>query len=133
MRRCIQDLSTSSKDLTAKGFYAPTMAEERTCPRMEVNQLISIQDVTPRVQQATGSLSGKAFLDALRAEFARIEKECQSSDRLRCEVVSLYRGGRYNLYTYKRWKKDVRLVFAPEESVAFFGGPDSFNFPATST
>ena len=129
-RRCIQDLSTQQQDLTAKGFYAATRDQERTCPRMEVNQLISIQDVTGRVQKAAGTLSGKAFNDALRAEFASIEKECQTSDRLRCEVVTLYRGGQYQLYTYRRWKKDVRLVFAPEESVAFFGGdPDNFNFP----
>src|SRR5215813_464973 len=129
-RRCIQDLSTAQQDLTAKGFYAATREQERTCPRMEINQLISIKDVTPRVQKAIEALSGKAFNDALRAEFARIEKECQTSDRLRCEVVTLYRGGMYQLYTYKRWKKDVRLVFAPEESVAFFGGdPDNFNFP----
>ena len=98
-RRCIQDLSTPAKDLTAKGFYAATREEERPCPRMEGNQLLTIQDVTPRIQQATGSLSGKAYLDALRAEFARIEKECQTSDRLRCEVVRLYRGGLYILST----------------------------------
>jgi len=129
-RRCIQDLSTPQQDLNAKGFYAATREQERTCPRIEVNQLISIQDVTPRVQKAAGTLSGKAFNDALRAEFATLEKECQTSDRLRCEVVSLYRGGQYQLYTYRRWKKDVRLVFAPEESIAFFGGdPDNFNFP----
>jgi len=129
-RRCVEDLSTPQQDLNAKGFYAATREQERTCPRMEVNQLISTQDVTARVQKAAGTLSGKAFNDALRAEFATIEKECQTSDRLRCEVVSLYRGGQYHLYTYRRWKKDVRLVFAPEESVAFFGGdPDNFNFP----
>jgi hypothetical protein len=129
-RRCIRDLSTAQNDLNANGFYAKTQSEERTCPRMEINQLIGMQDVTARVQGATRGLSGEAFFRAQKAEFARIEKACQTSDRLRCEVVTLYHGGRYQLYTYNRWKKDVRLVFAPEESAAFFGGdPDNFNFP----
>src|SRR5215831_9448464 len=129
-RRCIQDLSTPQQDLAANGFYAKTQAEERTCPRMEINQLVGMQDVTARVQGATKGLSGKAFLQAQKAEFARIEKACQTSEALRCEVVTLYHGGQYQLYTYRRWKKDVRLVFAPEESIAFFGGdPDNFNFP----
>jgi len=129
-RRCIRDLSTPQQDLNANGFYAKTPAEERTCPRMEINQLIGMQDVTARVQGATKGLSGEAFLRAQKAEFARIEKACQTSEQLRCEVVTLYHGGQYQLYTYKRWKKDVRLVFAPEESIAFFGGdPDNFNFP----
>ncbi len=129
-RRCIQDLSTPQQDLTASGFYARTQAEERTCPRMEINQLIGMQDVTARVQGATRGLSGEAFNRAQKAEFTRIEKACQTSEQLRCEVVTLYHGGQYTLYIYKRWKKDVRLVFAPEESIAFFGGdPDNFNFP----
>src|SRR5215510_1309363 len=129
-RRCIQDLSTPQQDLTANGFYAKTQAEERTCPRMEINQLVGMQDVTARVQGATRGLSDKDFLRAQKAEFARIEKACQTSEALRCEVVTLYHGGQYQLYTYRRWKKDVRLVFAPEESIAFFGGdPDNFNFP----
>ncbi|HVP61579.1 MAG TPA: S46 family peptidase [Myxococcaceae bacterium] len=129
-RRCIQDLSTPQQDLTASGFYARTQAEERTCPRMEINQLVGMQDVTARVQGATKGLSGEAFNRAQKAEFARIEKACQTSDQLRCEVVTLYHGGLYQLHTYKRWRKDVRLVFAPEESIAFFGGdPDNFNFP----
>jgi len=129
-RRCIQDLSTPQQDLTAGGFYARSPAEERTCPRMEINQLIGIEDVTRRVQGVTRDLSGAAFLRAQKGEFARIEKACQTSDKLRCEVVTLYHGGQYHLYTYRRWKKDVRLVFAPEESIAFFGGdPDNFNFP----
>ena len=129
-RRCIRDLSTPQQDLNANGFYAKTQAEERTCPRMEINQLIGMQDVTARVQGATRGLSDREFLRAQRAEFARIEKACQTSEQLRCEVVTLYHGGQYQLYTYKRWKKDVRLVFAPEEAIAFFGGdPDNFNFP----
>ena len=129
-RRCIQDLSTKDQDLNLMGFQAKTQAEERTCPRMEINQLIGMEDVTARVQTATRGLAGQAFNKAQKAEFTRIEKACQTSDRLRCEVVTLYHGGQYQLYTYRRWKKDVRLVFAPEEGSAFFGGdPDNFNFP----
>src|SRR5215470_7346113 len=111
-RRCIRDLSTAQQDLNANGFYAKTQADERTCPRMEINQLIGMQDVTARVQSATRGLADKEFLRAQKAEFARIEKACQTSEQLRCEVVTLYHGGQYQLYTYKRWKKDVRLVFA---------------------
>jgi Peptidase S46 len=129
-RRCIQDLSTPTQDYAAHGFHARTQAEERTCPRMEVNQLIATQDVTARVQKATQGLSGEAFNLAQKAEFTRIEHACQTTDQLRCEVVTLYHGGLYHLYTYRRWKKDVRLVFAPEDSIAFFGGdPDNFNYP----
>ena len=129
-RRCIQDLSTKEQDLNLLGFHAKTQGEERTCPRMEVNQLIKMEDVTARVQGATRGLSGRDFNRAQKAEFTRIEKACQTSEQLRCEVVTLYHGGQYQLYTYRRWKKDVRLVFAPEESIAFFGGdPDNFNFP----
>ena len=129
-RRCIQDLSTPEQDLTAHGFYARTQAEERTCPRMEINQLLGMKDVTAQVQTATRGLSGEAFNRAQKAEFSKLEKACQTSEQLRCEVITLYRGGLYHLYTYKRWKKDIRLVFAPEEAIAFFGGdPDNFNFP----
>ena len=97
---------------------------------MEINQLLRMEDVTDRVQGATRGLSGEAFFRAQKAEFTRIEKACQTSEQLKCDVVTLYHGGQYQLYTYRRWKKDVRLVFAPEESIAFFGGdPDNFNFP----
>jgi hypothetical protein len=94
-----------------------------------VNQLTRISDVTARVRGATKGLEGEGFERALRGELATIEKECQTSDALRCEVVSLYQGGLYHLYTYRRFE-DVRLVFAPELAIAFFGGdPDNFMFP----
>ena len=97
---------------------------------MEINQLVGMKDVTAQVQTATRGLSGEAYNRAQKAEFSKLEKACQTSEQLRCEVVTLYHGGLYHLYTYRRWKKDVRLVFAPEEAIAFFGGdPDNFNFP----
>ncbi|HEY6005655.1 MAG TPA: S46 family peptidase [Anaeromyxobacter sp.] len=126
---CIEQLSTASKDLVRSGFLARTAAEEPKCPDVEVNQLVRISDVTARVRAATKDLAGERYEKALRGEMARIEKECQTSDQLRCDVVSLYQGGLYHLYTYRRFQ-DVRLVFAPELAIAFFGGdPDNFMFP----
>ncbi len=126
---CIEQLSTARRDYVKSGFLARTQADEVRCPEIEVNQLVAIADVTARVTGATAGKSGADFFRAQRAERARIEKECQTSDALRCEVVSLYHGGVYDLYTYRRFQ-DVRLVFAPEFAIAFFGGdPDNFNFP----
>jgi Peptidase S46 len=126
---CIEQLSTSGQDLVQRGFLARTADEERRCPDMEVDQLVGISDVTARVRGATSGLEGEAYQRALRGETARIEKECQTSDALRCDVVTLYRGGLYHLYTYRRFQ-DVRLVFAPELAIAYFGGdPDNFMFP----
>jgi hypothetical protein len=126
---CIEQLSTAAKDLVKSGFLARTAAEEPKCPDVEVNQLVRISDVTGRVRAATKDLAGERYEKALRGEMARIERECQTSDELRCDVVSLYQGGLYHLYTYRRFQ-DVRLVFAPELAIAFFGGdPDNFMFP----
>jgi hypothetical protein len=126
---CLQDLSSSSRDYLAAGFHARTEAEEVKCPVMEVNQLVTITDVTARVQKATSGLEGQKFSDALKAETGRIETECQSTPALRCNVVALFHGGRYDLYRYRRYQ-DVRMVFAPEFAIAFFGGdPDNFMFP----
>ncbi len=128
---CIEQLSTKEKDFVAQGFYAPALENEVKCPEIELNELIQIGDVTARVQGATRGLKpGKEFNDKRKAAMASIEKECAAgNERLRCDVVDLYHGGQYSLYKYKRFQ-DVRLVFAPEMSIAFFGGdPDNFNFP----
>jgi hypothetical protein len=126
---CIQQLSTAKRDYIAGGFLARTAPEEQKCPDIELNTLTSIEDVTERVVKATAGLSGEAFNNAQKAEISRIEQSCGADTKTRCDVVSLYRGGRYNLYRYKRYQ-DVRLVFAPEFQSAFFGGdPDNFNFP----
>jgi hypothetical protein len=126
---CISRLSSSTQDYVKKGFHAKTAAEEKVCPGLEVHQLAEISDVTQRVQNATRGLEGQAFHQAFKAESARIEKACATSDDLTCEVVSLWHGGVYELYQYRRYR-DVRLVFAPEVDIAFFGGdPDNFNFP----
>lgn len=128
-RRCIEQLSTAGNDLSVRGFSAAAPAQERKCPALEVNRLESVRDVTAAMVEATRDKSGQAYADAKRARQATLERECASSDALRCDVVELYHGGQYRLYQYRRFQ-DVRLVFAPEEAAAFFGGdPDNFNFP----
>jgi hypothetical protein len=126
---CIQQISSAAKDYTATGFMANSQAEEQNCPGQEANVLIEISDVTPQITQKTAGKSDQEALLARRAEIARIEKDCATSESLRCEVVTLYGGGVYDLYKYKRYQ-DVRLVWAPEFMTAFFGGdPDNFMFP----
>ncbi len=126
---CIEDLSSAKRDLVKEGFYAKTQADEVRCPDMEVNQLRRITDVTARMRKATAGLDGARFHAARVATQAAIEQECQTGPQLRCEVVSLYHGGVYALYEYRRYQ-DVRLAFAPEFAIAFFGGdPDNFEFP----
>jgi V8-like Glu-specific endopeptidase len=127
---CIQQLSTAKRDYVQTGFYAKTEKDEVKCPALEINQLTDISDVTDRVLGATSGLTGKAYTDAQKKITSEIESTCaNNNDRVRCEVVSLYEGGKYHLYKYRRYQ-DVRLVFAPEFAIAFFGGdPDNFNFP----
>jgi hypothetical protein len=130
VRDCVDTISGQrKKDYNRDGFHARTTAEETRCPSMEINQLVEITAVTTGVQDATRDVPPAGFAEAQKAAIAIIEKQCATSDDFRCEVVSLFRGGRYDLYKYRRFQ-DIRLVFAPEESVAFFGGdPDNFNFP----
>jgi hypothetical protein len=126
---CVQQLSTAEKNLVESGFVAETAAEERECPAFELDQLTQIRNVTAEVQQAMAGKTGAAANAALHAKEAELEQSCGSDPSIRCDVVSLYEGGVYDLYRYKRYT-DVRLVFAPEMSVAQFGGdPDNFNFP----
>ena len=129
VRDCVQDLSTSRDDLLEKGFFAAAHKDERRCANIEANQLVSITDVTDRIRAATAGKEGDAFATALRQESARIEGACATGPRRRCDVVNLFHGGKYHLYTYRRFQ-DVRLVFAPEFPMAAFGGyADNFEFP----
>lgn len=126
---CVQQLSTKRLNLVEAGFSARRRGDERRCPGLEINQLTKITDVTERVFAALEGKSQKAFADAKKATIAEIEKACATSEAVRCDVVSLYRGGRYHLYEYRRYD-DVRLAFAPPLASAFFGGdPDNFEFP----
>jgi hypothetical protein len=126
----IQKLSTAKRNILQDGFYAATRAAELKCPDLELNVLTSMDNVTDRVRAAAkAGLSEQAALEARRAEIARIEKESLDKTGLRSDVVTLYAGGEYWLYRYKKYT-DVRLVFAPEQQAAFFGGdPDNFTFP----
>jgi len=126
---CVEQLSTPQQNLVEAGFVAKTVAEERKCPDFELDQLVEIRDVTGEVQGAMAGKTGDAANKALHAKEAELQQSCGSDRGIRCDVVSLYHGGVYDLYRYKRYT-DVRLVFAPEFAVAQFGGdPDNFNFP----
>jgi hypothetical protein len=125
----LQKLSTPEKDLVKRGFYAPTKEKELKAPDLELNVLVSIEDVTEKVNaNIKPAMSSSETNEARTAAIAAIEKEA-SKNNIRADVVTLYHGGQYHLYRYKRYT-DVRLVFAPEFEVAFFGGdPDNFTFP----
>ncbi|MFP5264451.1 MAG: S46 family peptidase [Blastocatellia bacterium] len=126
----LQKISSAEKDYVKDGFYAPTRDKEVKAPDLELNVLISLEDVTDRVNRAVKpGAAGEEATAARRAEIAAIEKESLAATGLRSDVVTLYQGGQYNLYRYKKYT-DVRLVFAPEFGIAFFGGdPDNFNYP----
>ena len=126
----LQKLSTAGKDYVKDGFHAKTQAEELKCPDLELNVLLSMENVTSQVQGTVKpGMTEKQALDARNAEKAKIQKESLDKTGLRSDVVTLYAGGEYWLYRYKKYT-DVRLVFAPEQQTAFFGGdPDNFTFP----
>jgi hypothetical protein len=127
---CAQQLSTPAKDYVHEGFTTATREEERKCAGMQAEILESIGDVSDQVKGAAAGKSGQAFVRARDAAMAAAEETaCGKDERYRCQVVSLYRGGQFKLYKYRKYS-DVRLVFAPEFQAAFFGGdPDNFNFP----
>jgi len=126
----LQKLSTKERDLLAEGYEAKTQAEELKCLDLELNVLVSIEDVTDKVNAAVKpEMSAADAEKARRAIMNTIEKESLDATKLRSDVVTLYQGGQYHLYRYKKYT-DVRLVFAPEQEIAFFGGdPDNFEFP----
>jgi len=127
---CLAKLSTPKHDYVATGFHAKTRAEEVKCLDLEINVLMSIEDVTERVNAAVKSgMSAAEAQAARRGIMSTIEQESTEKSGLRSDVVTLYQGGQYHLYRYKKYT-DVRLVFAPEVSAAFFGGdPDNFEYP----
>ncbi len=129
---CIQKLSTGAGavDVMEQGFYAADKSAEKRCPDLELNQLTAIEDVTAKVNAAAKDKHSEAQKnEAKKAAMGRLEKACSEQTGLRCDVVTLYAGGAYHLYKYKKYT-DVRLVFAPEFDVAFFGGDaDNFTYP----
>ena len=126
----VGELSTATKDYAKEGFVAQSQAEEMKAEGLSLDQLVSIEDVTTRVNAAVkDSMSAVEANAARRTEIGVIEAASTQSTGLRSDVVTLYQGGQYSLYRYKKYT-DVRLVFVPEFQAAFFGGdPDNFNFP----
>ncbi|HEX5007965.1 MAG TPA: S46 family peptidase, partial [Hyphomonadaceae bacterium] len=119
---CTSDLSSPGNDYLQNGFFSSARKDEKICPGAEASILQSITDVTERVRKATTNVAAADVGLRRAAEIAAIEKEgCGENSQKRCEVVSLYRGGQYKLYTYDRYD-DVRIAFAPEMQAAFFGG-----------
>ena len=127
---CIQKISTPERDYVKNGYFAKSAAEEVKCPDLELNVLEGIEDVTARVNAGVkAGMTGAEILAAQKAEQARLEKDCNEKTGLRCNTITLYAGGEYDLYKYKKYT-DVRLVVAPEFGIAFFGGdPDNFTYP----
>jgi len=127
---CVQQLSTEGHDYIKTGYYAKTQADEAKCPNLELNQLVGIEDVTEKVNAGVKpGMSAAEAASAQRSAMSQVENECVTATKLRCDVVTFYSGQVYNLYKYKKYT-DVRLVFAPEFDIAFFGGdPDNFNYP----
>jgi hypothetical protein len=126
----VEQVSSPQKDYAKEGFVAKTQAEEIKAPSLELNVLMSIEDVTARVNaDVKEGMSDADSFAARRTAITGIEAESTKATGLRSDVVTLYQGGQYNLYRYKKYT-DVRLVFVPEFQAAFFGGdPDNFNFP----
>ena len=128
-RSHIQTVSTPEHDYVKDGFVALTRAEELKIPGLELNTLMSMDNVTAQVNKAAAGLSDKDALKAREVELGRLQKELQDRTGLTAEPVVLYQGGEYWLYAYKK-HTDVRLVMAPEMGIAFFGGDsDNFTYP----
>src|SRR5439155_6065084 len=126
----LQKISNAQHNYLRDGFYASKQTDETKSADLELNVLLSIEDVTARVNSAVKSgISADAAASARQSVIAQIEKESKDKTGLRSDVVTLYQGSAYHLYRYQRYD-DVRLVFAPEQQMAFFGGdPDNFEYP----
>ena len=130
-RACIESVAMSGEDLLTNGFYAGRREDERACQGLFLDQLQQITDVTDRVGKSHPRNADAKTASAQRAKVIdEIEAECNQTEAdAACQVVTMYRGGQYKLYRFHRYK-DVRLVFAPEGQIAFFGGdPDNFTYP----
>ncbi|GAA4715548.1 S46 family peptidase [Sphingomonas lutea] len=130
---CLQDLSSAKTDYLKNGFNAATRAAEKLCPGQQAEVVTQIRDVTAEIKHATGNATGAAAVKARSAASAALESAgCPDTKTTRCQVVTLYGGGQYKLYTYRKYS-DVRVVWAPEAAAPQFGGdPDNFNFPRYS-
>jgi hypothetical protein len=128
-RDCTAEVSPKDSNYIETGFAAANLADEKKCPGLYVDQLISIEQVTDRVRAGITGSTPAEQASQRSATIARIQSECGQTTGLTCQVITLYQGGMYSLYRYKRFN-DIRLVMAPEGQIAFFGGdPDNFTFP----
>ncbi|RYG86569.1 S46 family peptidase, partial [bacterium] len=130
---CLAELSTPADDKLKNGFLAKERTEEKRCPTQIADVLMEMEDITAKVGAATRGLAETAANEARKKTLTQLEQACEKAagpkDPRRCETVRLYQGGQTFLYKYKRYS-DVRVVFAPEEAIAAFGGdPDNFQFP----
>ncbi len=134
VRDCLRRLSGPVRNAQDAGFLARDRAGEERCAAEQVSVLDRIENVTVAVRAAVGNAAGAAANRERKAALTRLEQACEEDWRRRgdpraCEAVTLYGGGQYFLYHYRRYD-DVRMVFAPEAAVAFFGGDvDNFEFP----
>ncbi len=128
-RGCISAVSPEDHDYQVTGFVAGTRAEEKQCPGVWVDQLHSIDDVTARIRSAVTAPDPVRQGEQRDSVITAVTEECSATTGLNCQLVTLYQGGMYSLYRYRRFD-DVRLVMAPERQAAFFGGdPDNFTYP----
>jgi hypothetical protein len=127
-RPCAQGLSRAGNDFVANGFVAAAQNDERRCPDMEIDQLVSITPETATIQAATEGLDGAAFEAAERRAQEQLEARCSKDQTTRCELVNLFHGGKYDLYAYRRYN-DIRLAFIVEERAASFGDPNRADWP----
>ncbi len=131
--QCLAELSSQQQDRLKDGYLARTRDEEIRCPTQYADVLVDMENISAKVSAATKGLSTEAAGQQRKKTLTQLEQACEQAagtkDPRRCESVKLYEGGQYFLYKYKRYS-DVRLVFAPEEDIAAFGGdPDNFQFP----
>ncbi|MEO6113276.1 MAG: S46 family peptidase [Sphingomicrobium sp.] len=130
---CVEENSTAENNILANGFTASSRSEERKCAGQQAEVVTSVRDVTPEMKAAIGNATGEAAVKARTAKIAELEAAgCTDKAKTRCQIVSLYGGGQYKLYTYRKYS-DIRIAWAPEAQAAQFGGdPDNFNFPRYS-
>jgi Peptidase S46 len=129
-RECVEQVTKAGEDLVVHGFAAKAREEERLCPDLYLDQLVGIEDVTRRVRSATsGAASASATTAAIERVTQDIESQCTTRTGNTCQLVTLFQGGQYQLYRYKRYQP-VKLVFAPELQAGYFGGDaDNFTYP----
>lgn len=132
---CLSDISSAGADYVGNGYNATSRSAEKQCPTDMLSVLMAIENVTDKVNASTAGLADAKANEARKQTLSKLEAACTTASKsakngpLACESVTLYQGGQYFLYKYKRYT-DVRLVFAPHNSIAAFGGdPDNFNFP----